>query len=316
MMKYLQIIRLPNLIIIPFVQYCMRFCIIKPLLQINGFELQLTEIQFFILVLSTVMLAAAGYIINDYFDLKIDLINKPQSVIVSKSISRRTAMVMHIVFNVIGIVLGLYLVYIIKIYVIALVYFVVAGLFWYYSTTYKRQFLVGNIVVAFLTALVPLQVILYEVVLLNMEYRDFLLENNYNFNSLFIWVLGFAVFAFLLNLIREIVKDIEDFEGDNAFGRDTMPVIIGIISSKVVVIVLAVFTIVSLFYVYYNFLFDKLTLYYIIFLLVLPFLIFVFLLFKAKTKKQYSLAGNLLKIIMLFGVSYAFLARYLILENL
>lgn len=315
MMKYLQLIRLPNLIIIPIVQYAMRFCIIEPILQVNGFELQLSEFQFLALVLSTVFLAAAGYVINDYFDLKIDLINKPESVIVSKSISRRTAMAMHIVFNGIGILLGLYLVYIIKIYIIALVYFIVAGLFWYYSTTYKRQFLVGNIVVAFLTALVPLQVILYEVVLLNVEYRDTLIQNNYNFNSLFFWVLGFSIFAFLTNLIREIVKDMEDFEGDNTFGRDTMPVIIGILYSKVVVLLLVAFTLFSLFYVYVNFLPDKLTLLYIIFLITVPILIFSYLLVIAQSKKRYSWAGNLLKIIMLLGVFYSLLARYIILGS-
>jgi len=294
----------------------MRFCIIEPMLRINGFELQLSEWQFLALVLSTVFLAAAGYVINDYFDVKIDLINKPDSVIVSKSVPRRTAMAMHIVFNSLGIILGLYLVFIIKLYIIALVYFIVAGLFWYYSTTYKRQFLVGNLVVAFLTFLVPLQVILYEVVLLNNTYREFLLENNYNFNTLFLWVLGFSVFAFLSNLIREIVKDVEDFDGDHSFGRDTMPVIIGVKSSKIIVTSLVLFTIFSIFYVYKNFLFDTLTLYYILFLLVLPFLLFLFLLFKAKTRKQYFWASAILKIIMILGVSYAFLARYLILENI
>lgn len=316
MYKYLQLIRLPNLLIIPFVQYCMRFCIIEPILRVNGFALQLTEIQFLFLVLSTIFLAAAGYVINDYFDVKIDLINKPDSVIVSKSIPRRTAMAMHIVFNSIGILLGLYLVYIIKIYIIALVYFVVAGLFWYYSTTYKRQFLVGNFVVAFLTALVPLQVILYEVVLLNNAYRDFLLEHNYNFNGIFFWVLGFSVFAFLTNLIREIVKDIEDFEGDNSFGRDTMPVIIGVTTSKIIVAALVGFTIFCLFYVYRNFLFDELTRNYILILLVIPLLIFTVMLFKAKTRKAYFWASNMLKIIMVIGVAYAFLARYIILQSI
>lgn len=314
MIKYFKLIRLPNVLIIPFVQYCMRFCIIQPMLQINGFELQLTEYQFFALVLSTMCLAAAGYIINDYFDLKIDLINKPESVIVSKSITRRSAMALHIVLNGIGILLGLYLVYIIKIYIIAIVYFVVAGLFWYYSTTYKKQFLVGNLVVAFLTSLVPLQVILFEVVLLNNTYRNILIENSMNFNYIFYWIVGFSVFAFLTNLMREIVKDIEDFEGDHSFGRDTMPVVLGVFTSKIIVTVLAFVMIVSLGYIYLNFIFDTKTLYYILIFILIPLIVFLILFFKATTVKQYFWVSNILKIIMVFGVSYSFLARYLILN--
>ena len=108
--------------------------------------------------------------INDYFDRRIDQVNKPKEVLIGNKIDRRNAMILHINLNIIGVLIGFYLAYVVHIYILAIVYLIVTGLFWYYSTNYKRQFLIGNIIVAILTCLVPLQVVLYENVLLIKAY--------------------------------------------------------------------------------------------------------------------------------------------------
>ena len=119
-MHFLKLIRYPNLLIIILTQYLMRWCIIHPLLKINDFELQFSELAFLLLVCSTVLITAGGYVINDYFDRKTDIINKPQSVIVARYIHRRTAMAIHTVFNLFGIILGFYISFAIRIPVIGL----------------------------------------------------------------------------------------------------------------------------------------------------------------------------------------------------
>lgn len=222
MLAFLKLIRLPNLFIIALTQYAMRWGIIYPILKwINAylsqtapqlaeqdlFKLQLSEWQFFLLSLSTVMIAAAGYIINDYFDEKIDRINKPVQLIIDKGIKRRVAMGAHMVINFLAITIGVSLAYSIGMWKLGLIYFVSASGLWYYSTTFKRQFLVGNILVAFLTGLVPLMVGLFEIPLLIRQYGTVIAQYNINFNIIFNFIAGFSFFAFITTLIREILKD-------------------------------------------------------------------------------------------------------------
>jgi 4-hydroxybenzoate polyprenyltransferase len=162
MFAFLKLIRLQNLLIIAFTQYMVRWCLIYPILKARGFELQLSDIYFFLMVLSTVMIAAAGYIINDYFDVRIDKVNKPERLVVGKGVKRRVAMGAHTVINIIAIFISLYVSYTIGAWKLGLIYFICALGLWFYSTTFKRQFLIGNIVIAFFTALVPLIVGIYD----------------------------------------------------------------------------------------------------------------------------------------------------------
>ena len=165
-----QLIRFPNLVIIVATQYAMRYLLMEPLLPSDSFSLQFGDLQFFLLVLATVFIAAAGYIINDYFDTQADLINKPSRVVVGIKISRREAMTMHALLNIIGVGIGVYLAFYVGIPSLSFVFLMATGLLWFYSTNYKRQFLVGNLSVAFLTGLVPLMVVLFEIPMLNREY--------------------------------------------------------------------------------------------------------------------------------------------------
>jgi len=309
MFNYLKLIRLPNLIIIVLTQYLMRYSIINPIIGIYDFKLQMPDYLFALIVLSTVFIAAAGYVINDYFDRKIDQINKPGNVLIGQKINRRHAMTLHVVLNILGVVIGFYLAYVVKIYLLAFVYLVVTGLFWYYSTNYKRQFLIGNFIVAILTALVPLQIVLYENVFLLREYHELIQPIT---NIVFWWVAAFAFYAFITNLIREIIKDIEDFEGDNAYGRNSVPVILGLNTSKILIIILIVFTIAAVSYTYYYFIHDNYTLTYVLVAIILPLIGLIIQIIIGKNKKDFRRASIILKGIMFTGILYAILVQYLI----
>lgn len=293
----------------------MRWSVIKPILGVYGFKLQFSELNFFFLVMATVFITAAGYVINDYFDTKTDLVNKPEKVILGRLLNRRWAIILHLVFNTIGIGLGAYISFYIGLPILTLVFGLITGILWFYSTTYKRQFLIGNITVALLTALVPLMVILFEIPLLNKEYGLLLKEMHINFKHIIMWVGMFAVFAFLLTLIREIIKDIEDFEGDQAFGRNTLPIVMGVANTKSVVITILALTMGLLLYLYLTFLNDTITLIYFIVFLFVPLLLLCFMLITAQQKSDYRRASNLSKLIMLAGIFYAIVANYIIVQN-
>jgi 4-hydroxybenzoate polyprenyltransferase len=257
-------------------------------------------------------ITAAGYVINDYFDMKTDLVNRPSTVIVGKQISRRWAMTLHIFLNSLGILTGIYLSWHVGMLGFGIAYVLAAGLLWFYSTTYKRQFLVGNLIVSVFTAVVPFVVVIFEVPLLNKTYGEIMIAGGMNFNNLIAWVGGFAFFAFLSTLIREIIKDVEDFEGDAAFGRNTLPIVLGIRMTKILVILLIVFMIFSLVYVYAVYLLrkpggeiDLLSLLWFGLMLVLPFLYLIFRLIAARDKSEYHFCSNLTKLIMLAGILYS-----------
>jgi 4-hydroxybenzoate polyprenyltransferase len=319
MSKILKIIRIKNLLIIAATLYLMRYCIIQPLLHIKNLDLQLGDLNFLLLTLATVFIAAGGYVINDYFDTRTDLVNRPQTVIVGRSLSRRVAIILHIVLNLVGVLFGLIVSISIGKPVLSLLFFFVAGLLWFYSTTYKRQFLLGNLIVAILTASVPMITLLFELPRLYTVYWDMVAHFDLKLGIITYWVGGYALFAFLLTLVREIIKDIEDFEGDQVFGRNTIPVFLGKNIARTIAASLLFFTLVSLVFLFAEFLnflpsgkFDYYTLIYFIVALVIPIFILLVRLLTAENKEDYHKASQLNKLIMLFGLLYTILFRFLI----
>lgn len=193
MRRYLRLIRIENLIIIVLTMYLMRLCIIRPQLHMYGLELQFGTFPFVLLVLSTVFITAAGYVINDYFDTSTDLLNRPGSVTIGRHISRRLAIFLHMTFNTLGVLCGIYISFYVKLPFLSVIFLLIPGILWFYSTTYKRQFLIGNLLVSLLTALVPFMVILFEIPLLIRKYNAEILSKNINLNGIIAWVGVFAV---------------------------------------------------------------------------------------------------------------------------
>jgi 4-hydroxybenzoate polyprenyltransferase len=265
----LKLTRFGNLVMISFAQYFTAAFLID--------RKTIVDTHLFLLSLSTMAVAAAGYIINDYYDVKIDYINKPDRVVIGKSITRRFAILFHVLLSMLGISIGVYLSWRITALNIASVF-----LLWLYSNSLKRLPFVGNLTVALLTGAAVYSV-------------DILYRTG---NPL---IAVFAVFAMFMTLVREIIKDIEDLKGDNTFGCKTLPIVWGIRRTKqflyVIVLVFAV-TVVWL-----NFQYRALPFRYQLIFLFVPLLILVWKLFRADTKLDFMYLSTLCKVIMVLGIA-------------
>ncbi len=305
------LMRWQNLVIIAITQLAMRYLVIDPILATLGFSLQLTTFAFSMLVLSTVCIAGAGYVINDYFDIKADAINKPRRPLVVHRVTRRQSIALHSILNIVGICAGLYVAVSVHIIGLALIFPVATGLLWFYSTTYKRQLLTGNVLVAILTAMVPFLVVVFELPLLYREYLVDLKASGLTLNVLTYWVGGFSFFAFLLTLIREIVKDMEDFEGDAIAGRNSLPIAFGQSSAKTIVMLLLSLNSIFLVYLFISKLLylpdgavDFFSLGYLSIFVLSPSIWMMYLVYKATSKEQFGKISLLAKLIMLGGILY------------
>lgn len=276
--------------------------------------LQLPWFDFVVLVAATVFITAGGYVINDYFDIKTDLVNKGE-VIVGTRVPRRKAMMWHNLLNIAGVAGGFYISWKAGYLWLGMLFFVVSGLLYFYSASYKRQFLIGNIIVAILTALVPMLVVIYEWPAL-YRYYEINAVIPPKFNLILYWVGGFSIFAFITTLTREIIKDIEDFEGDSAYGRNTVPVVIGMMTSKIVSGCLIIITIALLYVIWYFFVHDQVTLIYISGAITLPLLVVIYQLITSKSRQQLHRASRLMKIVMLTGILYSVLVKIILDRNL
>jgi 4-hydroxybenzoate polyprenyltransferase len=304
-----RLIRWPNLLIVAASQVLIRQCVLTPLLKQVNMEPQLPAGLFFLLVMATVLITAGGYAINDYFDRKMDRVNKPQSLIVGRLIYPRHAMAYHLFFSITGVLLGSWVAFRSGQMFLSLVFFMVSGMLWFYSTTYKRELLLGNIIVALMTSLVPFLVLLFELPLLARNYGSDVTPLT---RSLLIWVLGFSLFAFLLNLIREIVKDAEDFEGDQAYGKNTVPVVWGMKTARWLSTAMVLITISLLLMAWLFFVPDTITLVYFLIMLIVPLIVVGIILFSNGNQKSWHLASTLLKLIMLAGLGYMIVVNLII----
>lgn len=309
---YWQLLRLPNLLIVGMTMYLMRYFVVLPLLEVYPFSLQLSSCTFAALVGATTALTAAGYVINDYFDHKTDMVNRPQRVVVGVQISRREAMAWHLVLNTLGVLLGFYVAWKISLWQIGFIFPLVAGLLWYYSTTYKKVLILGNLIVSFLVGLVPMMVILFEIPVLNRVYYSDLLQLNTSLSHLFFWVGGFGFFAFLTTLVREIIKDAEDFEGDQAYGRNTLPVAAGMQTTKGVIAGLLLIGLAALAWVHLQILPDALTRWYFLLALALPMAYVLYKSLRAQSKTAFHHASIAMKFLMLGGIAYAPVLKFII----
>ncbi|OFX19898.1 MAG: hypothetical protein A2033_00430 [Bacteroidetes bacterium GWA2_31_9] len=304
MLHFLRLIRIQNLVIVFITMLLMRWAVIEPILITNGLQLQLPDLWFFMLVLGVVLITASGYIINDYFDRKTDLVNRPKTVVVGVYIKRRSAIILHVFFNIIAILLTTYVSWKIGHIKYSLVFVLTVGILWYYSTSYKRMFLVGNIIVAVLTGLIPVLVFMFEMPTIFEKYADLFESSIVNLGMIKIWILGFSIFAFITTLIREIIKDIEDFDGDIEYGRNTLPVSLGVMNTKYIIIMLIFAELITLFTSYYIFINDEYSIWYFLIFITLPFLYLIYILLNAKEKSEYHKASIITKIIMVSGLLY------------
>jgi 4-hydroxybenzoate polyprenyltransferase len=275
--------------------------------------------DFFLLVFSTLLIAAAGNIINDYFDVKADKINKPHKVIIGKYIKPRWAIVLHWILNFVAFVIACYLSWRYKTFWYVFIHLLSINSLWFYSMYFKRRFLIGNIIIAGLTALVPILCGIHFLEFIQSQ-RDYLsgswmietpLHTGWAFGAYFntFVVLVFAFYAGILNLIREIIKDIEDVKGDLVLRAKTLPIVLGKRKTKIIAIVLLVLLLLTS----VPFLSDGYFLYRDQFLrafapiLLIPVgILFVISLLGRKNEQHLKSADLLLKILMAIGCSMPF----------
>ncbi|MDF7821478.1 geranylgeranylglycerol-phosphate geranylgeranyltransferase [Runella sp. MFBS21] len=271
---FLRLIRWPNLAIIAVTQYMARIFLIGP---VSEWKQIFLEPAIFLIVLSTVLIAAAGYIINDYFDVKIDLINKPEKVIIGRYLKRRVAIGTHQLFNVLGCIIALWVskwVFLVSV--------LSATLLWVYASYFKKRPFIGNLIVSLLTASSLLILVVY-----------------YPQNRALACL--YALFAFGITLIREIIKDIEDVKGDASHGCQTLPIIWGIRRTKLLIYGLVILFILSLFGAAHWLQNAQLGW---MFLVLMGFIgTLVYRLVYADTKKEFGMLSNLCKLIMILGMA-------------
>src|SRR5690606_25002366 len=270
---FFRIIRPVNLLIMAFAQLMTAHFLVE--VTPEGQPI-LSDVQLYLLVLATVLIAASGYMINDYYDVKIDYVNKPEEVVVGKNIKRRMVMFLHTIFNRLGIGIGIMLG--LKVGFIILI---ASFLLWLYSNSLKRLPFVGNLVVALLTAL-----------------AIYIIGFYYHTNELL--VLTYAIFAFFINLIREIIKDIEDRHGDRKHESKTLPIVLGFRKTKHVIFLIAGVFILSIVVVTYK-LHNELLFYYFGCLSVLFFL-FLYKIYMADRKAHFTQLSLLSKLLMMTGI--------------
>lgn len=297
---FFRLIRWPNLLFIGLTQVLFYYFVIVPSFAIQGIPVQLRPGMLALLTLSSVLIAAAGYIINDYFDLNIDRVNKPDKLVVEKVIKRRSAILWHWFLSGLGVVLGVYISWKLRNPIIGLANIACVILLWFYSTTFKRALLIGNVTISLLTAWVILVLYVCEFRLGSLgdhAYRVVL-------GRIFKYAIVYGGFAFIISLIREVVKDIEDIAGDHRYGCRTMPIVWGINVAKVFTATWLVVLISALAVIQFYFLprAQWIMIAYGILFIDLPLLWILRKLYYAQAKPDYHRLSGVIKGVMLAGI--------------
>lgn len=310
-MKYLKLIRYQNLLMLVFMQVLFRYTYLKAatyntLTETNDY-LALSHFQFALLVLSTLSIAAAGYVINNIMDQDNDEITKPKDRIVGKSVSESMAYNLYIFLNIIGVGIGFYLSNIVGKKGLFTVFILTAALLYVYSTYLKRIVIVSNIVVALILSFSIIILGIFD--LFPATYAGNLPQMKKAFGVLF----DYAIFAFIINWIREIVKDIEDTDGDYASGIQTLPILLGKTrTAKLVSILIIIPILLLLFYINKNLVAYNYILLYGLLLIIGPLLYCMIQLWSAKSKLEFKHISLILKFILFFGILSVAIITYTI----
>lgn len=307
---YLQLLRVGNLTFVAILLYVMEKWVATPLLQLEQFGELMPWWILTLLIVSVVGIAAGGYVINDYFDVKIDRINRPDNLVVTRIISRDAAMNLFYGLTAVGVIAGTVVAWWAHSWTLLFTYVVIPGLLWFYSASYKRMFLVGNLVVAFASAIVPLLV-----AIANADYLHHLYQNALAYSpivgELYVWTGGFAAFAFLLTWVREIVKDIEDIKGDREMECRTLPIVWGDKVAKMIATILLVVIATLIVYILFAVLpfsheWKSLPTRYVVFGLIVPILCSIVLLWAANNRTEYHRVQTIIKFAMFMGMLFSY----------
>lgn len=292
-MNYLKLVRFQNLIMIALIQLFIRYGLLVPL----GVDITLSDFDFLLLVLATIFIAAAGNIINDIYDVVIDAINKPSEVIIDRKITEKNAYNLYITLTIIGVAIGFYLSTQIDRPMFSGLFIIISALLYLYASQLKSILLVGNIIISTLVALSLIIIGLFDLLpainFLNQE-EQFIA---------FRIILDYALFAFFINLIREIIKDIQDIDGDKNGGMNSLPIVLGRKRASYIAFSLGIIALFGIvYYIYMHLYHIQIMVIYFLICIVAPLLYFCVKVWDAKTESDYAFLSKLLKIIMFLGM--------------
>lgn len=294
-MNFLRLVRYQNLLMLAFMQLIFRY----GFLEWYNVPLALDHWQYALLVLATVSIAAAGYLINNVFDRDTDTDNKPENVIVGKTIPESTAYNYYFILNAIGVIAGTYLSFLVGKWSFAMIFISIVMVLYMYASSFKQHLLVGNFIVALLLSVSVLIIGIFDMFPVVTE------ENRAAMGLIYGVMIDYAVFAFIINFLREIVKDMEDVNGDYNQGMNTLPIALGVARTTILVFWLSFLPIAILLY-YINTYFIGNNLFiiagYALALVVAPLVYFTVRVFSAKTQKDFHHLSDVLKAVLFFGI--------------
>jgi 4-hydroxybenzoate polyprenyltransferase len=296
---FFRLVRWPNLVFIALTQVLFEYCIYHRVYPQETLFAE-NERQFFLLVIASVLIAAAGYIINDYFDLNIDQVNKPDKVVVNVIISRRWVIFWHMFLSLLGLFFTVMALPIAQYWHLVLINLASIVLLWLYSTNLKRQLLTGNILISLLTA--------WTIGILYMSKYPFNVSKFFDANNyemrFFRLTIVYIAFAFVISLIREVIKDMEDMEGDRKYDCRTMPIVWGLNASKVfvavwIIVLVAALAILQVYVLQLHWWMSAL---YCVLFIIAPLVWILLKLFKAQQAADFHKLSTAVKLVMLTGI--------------
>jgi 4-hydroxybenzoate polyprenyltransferase len=294
-MAYLRLVRLPNLLMLALMLWVFKYGFLDG----NHAPQALNGWQYALLVFATVFIAAAGYVINDIFDQETDSVNRPKRRIVGVSVAENKAYRLYIALNVAGVALGFVVANIVGKPVFSALFIMISITLYMYASGLKQNLLTGNVIVAALLALSVLTVGIFDL------YPIITPDNRAELGLMFKILLDYAAFAFLINLLREIVKDAEDIEGDDEAGMHTLAVVLGR-SRTARLLFWSSFLPVALLGWYINHYFIAFGLFlvagYALALVLAPLLYFTVKISRARSKKDFRHLSGVLKAVIFLGI--------------
>jgi len=293
MTAFLKIMRWPNVLMTILTQLVIIYGLLIP----YGVDPALNWWQLLLLITATGLLTASGNVINDIYDVAIDQVNKPEKLLVSKSISEKNAYNLYFILTILAVLCGFVLSNSINKPILSSIFIGVAFVLYLYASSLKAMLLIGNVVISLLVALVILITGIFEL------FPSITPENQLAFKFLMERLLEFGLLAFLINLVREWVKDCEDVNGDKVGGRNTLAIALGRTRAAKFIAVFTMGIVILLgWYVYEYIYLNNIATYYFIFLVIGPLVFVMIKLWTAENQEEFHLLSSVLKVVLLLGI--------------
>ncbi|OYT15882.1 MAG: hypothetical protein B7C24_10670 [Bacteroidetes bacterium 4572_77] len=303
LIAFFKLIRWPNLLMIALAQILLQYLVIAHVFSKIQVPSPLDNTSFFLLLLSTIFMAAYGYAYNDVKDIEIDLINKNESRIVDWKIPKKTASIIAYVFLAAALLIASYLAWSVQMWQLLIIHISIGLGLWYYSSQLKKKPLIGNLIISLFTSLSLYIIWIYHLAILIGD-PILLVDSQKMLPYLHTIVLTYSLFAFLLSFMRELVKDIEDKQGDGKLGLRTFAVVFGTRKTKSLICGLSITTLGMVWVsAYYTYIFNlkEMSAYFMV-AISIPFIYFLMHLKKAVRKEDFKDLSTLAKIIMIAGI--------------